>query len=251
MLWVRDRQSILPQRSARQLLVVLLLFIVTTSIVVGCSTATRHRIKTIVFTGVPPLHGEASAEQAGQGDPPQSAAEEQMARQQQHREALVSRYWQHGPFAAGECERCHSLGQSTSFLGNRATVGAAPRPAASVSAPSRLLMPPKKICVSCHTQHGRAFARERKLEQHRPVAAGQCTRCHNPHQSLRRYMLLGTDNRELCGNCHDPATLTPIHSENPQQDCISCHNAHVSTKGNLLRSDAQELPIFYGRRIDE
>ena len=78
MIWVRDRQSIMPQRSSRQLLVVLILAIAITSVVVGCSTATRHRIKTIVFTGVPPLHGEASAEQTEQGETPKTAAAEQM-----------------------------------------------------------------------------------------------------------------------------------------------------------------------------
>ncbi len=248
---VRDKYSNSPQRFARQLLVMLVLCIAITSVVVGCSAATRHRIKTIVFTGVPPLHGEASAEQTEQGDTPQTAAEEQMARQQQYREALVSRYWQHGPFAAGECQRCHSLGQSTSFLGNRGTVGGAPSPLSSVSAASRLLMPAKELCITCHTQHGRAFARDHDLEQHRPVATGNCTGCHNPHQSLRRYMLLRADNRELCSSCHDPTILTPVHSEESEQDCLSCHNAHVSTKSNLLRSDARELKLLYGRGIDE
>jgi predicted CXXCH cytochrome family protein len=251
MIRVRDRQSKLPQRSVRQLLVALILCIAITSIVVGCSAATRHRIKTIVFTGVPPLHGEATAEQTDQDEIPLSAADAQMARQQQYREALVSRYWQHGPFAAGECQRCHSLGQSTSFLGNRDTISNAPSPVSSVSAPSRLLMPPKKLCVSCHTQHGSAFARDHDLEQHRPSATGKCTGCHSPHQSLRRYMLLRADNRELCGSCHDLATLTPVHSEDSKQDCISCHNAHVGSKSNLLRSDAQELKLLYGRGIDE
>jgi predicted CXXCH cytochrome family protein len=251
MTWIRDRQSIVLQRSARQLLVVLLACIAITSIVAGCSAATRYRIKTIVFTGVPPLHGEESAAQTEQGETQGTDATEQMIRQQQHREALVSRYWQHGPFAAGECERCHSLGESTSFLGNRNAINDVTAPVASASSPSRLLMPPERLCVSCHTQHGTIFARDRDLQQHPLAAAGECTRCHNPHQSLRRYMLLRTDNRELCGSCHDPGTLSSVHSDDPERDCISCHNAHVGTKSNLLRSDAQELTILYGRRIDE
>ena len=251
MTWVRDKRSILPQRSSGQLLVVLILIIAITSLVLGCSTATRHRIKSIVFTGVPPLHGEESAQQTEPDGTAQTAAVAQMARQQQYREALVSRYWQHGPFAAGECERCHSLGQSTSFLGSRGTVTAAPSPVASVSAASRLLMPPEKLCVSCHSQHGTAFARKRGLQQHAPSASGACTGCHSPHQSLRRYMLLRADNHELCGGCHDPATLTSVHTDNPAQDCISCHNAHVGSKSSLLRSDAQELRLLYGPGIDE
>ena len=251
MKWNRDKQSILLHRSSRQLLVVLILFIAISSIVVGCSTATRHRIKTIVFTGVPPLHGEESAQQTESDGTAQTAAAEQMAKQQQYREALVSPYWQHGPFAAGACERCHSLGQSASFLGSREAVSDAPSPVVSLSAPSRLLMPPEKLCVSCHSRHGTDFALTRDLQQHAPSASGACTGCHSPHQSLRRYMLLRADNSELCGGCHEPATLTSIHFDNLAQDCISCHNAHVGIKSNLLRSDAQELRLLYGPDIDD
>ena len=248
---VRDIQSRLPRRLSPQLIVVLIVSIAIISVVVGCSTETRHRVKTIVFTGVPPLHGEQPTQQPEQDGAAQSAAAEQLARQQEYRDALVSPYWQHGPFAAGECERCHSLGQSASFLGSREAASDAPSPVASLSAPSRLLMPLEKLCVSCHSQHGTAFALIRDLQQHAPSASGACTGCHSPHQSLRRYMLLRADNRELCGSCHEPATLTSIHFDNLAQDCISCHNAHVGIKSDLLRSDAQELRLLYGPDIDD
>ena len=112
-------------------------------------------------------------------------------------------------------------------------------------------MAPEKLCVSCHTQHGKAFALDRDLQQHAPAASGACTACHSPHQSLRRYMLLRADNHKLCGSCHEAAALTSVHSDDPQQDCISCHNAHVATNSKLLRSDADELKLLYGRGIDE
>ena len=215
-------------------------------VLAGCSAEARYRIKTVVFTGVPPLQGEPATDESGSPEPQQPANAEQIARQQQHREASISRYWQHGPYAAGECERCHSLVQSKSFLGNRDATGQGPASASPVSASSRLVMPPSELCVSCHAQHGVEFARDSDLKQHLPAAAGACTACHSPHQSLRRYMLLRTDNRELCGGCHNPATLTQIHAVDPEQDCIDCHNAHVGVTSKLLRSDAQELTLLYG-----
>jgi predicted CXXCH cytochrome family protein len=220
--------------------------VISTAVVVGCSTEARYRFKTIIFTGVPPLHEEQTEDKDKQQDPAQAAKAQQMDRQQQHREALISRYWQHGPFAAGQCERCHSLGQSQSFLGNRAAITEPPSSADSTSAPSRLTMPPQQLCITCHSQHGDTFAHDRELQQHSPVAVGECTGCHNPHQSLRQYMLHGADNRELCGGCHEPSTLSPLHAEIPAQDCIDCHNAHVGITSKLLRSDAGELTLLYG-----
>ncbi len=246
-----DRQAIMPDRPVRRLLLMLTLAVAIIGVVVGCSTEARHKIKTVVFTGVPPLQEEQATDGTEQAQEPQTAATEQMARQQQHREALVSPYWQHGPFAAGECGRCHSLGQSKSFLGNRDTTNEAPPAGTTESASSRLTMPPQQLCITCHTQHGATFARDRGLQQHLPVAAGLCTGCHDPHQSLRQYMLLGADNLELCSGCHNPVTLSPVHTEKPKQDCIDCHNAHVGVTSKLLGSDARELTLLYGGGNDE
>ena len=245
----RDRRMTNPEWVTRRLLVMFTLALAC--VVVGCSTEARYRIKTIVFTGVPPLHGEQPKDGGAPPEPQQTANAEQMARQQQHREASISRYWQHGPYAAGECGRCHNLGQSKSFLGHRDAQSQGPSSANSVSATSRLTLPLSQLCVTCHTQHGVAFARDSDLQQHLPAATGACTACHSPHQSLRRYMLLWTDNRELCGGCHNPMTLTQVHAVNPEQDCIGCHNAHVGVTSKLLRSDAQELTLLYGGGFNE
>lgn len=246
-----DRGVTSPESVNRRLLVMFALAVALAFVVGGCSTEARYRIKTVIFTGVPPLHGEQAAEEGGQPDPLQAAKAEQMARQQQHRDALISKYWQHGPFAAGECGRCHSLGQSKSFLGNRDATSQKPSSVNPVSASSRLTLPPAQLCVNCHSEHGVTFARDSRLQQHLPAAAGACTGCHSPHQSLRRYMLLKTDNRALCGGCHKPMTLTPVHAANPEQDCINCHNAHVGVTSKLLRSDGQELTLLYGGDFNE
>jgi predicted CXXCH cytochrome family protein len=59
-------------------------------------------------------------------------------------------------------------------------------------------------------------------------------------------MLLKADNAELCGGCHNPATLTAVHQTNPGQDCVECHNAHVGVTSKLLNSDGAELALLYG-----
>ena len=111
-------------------------------------------------------------------------------------------------------------------------------------------MPTQQLCISCHSQHAAAFAGERSLQQHPPSAVGACTNCHSPHQSLRQYMLLKADNLELCGGCHNPATMTPVHTVDPARDCIDCHNAHVGVTSQLLKSDAKELALLYGGGSD-
>ena len=246
----RNMERKRPDRPVRRLLVMLTIAVALVSVALGCSTEARYKIKTVIFTGVPPLYEEQTGDEAAPAEEIQSATDAQIARQQQHRDALVSRYWQHGPFAAGECGRCHSLGQSKSFLGDTSPANPAAYTTNSVSASSRLLLPKQKLCINCHSQHGAANLADRGLKQHLPAAAGMCTGCHNPHQSLRRYMLLKADNAELCGGCHNPATLTTVHLANPEQDCVECHNAHVGVTSKLLNSDGAELPLLYGDRND-
>ena len=253
MTWLRDKSVFVStlHRPVRRLLVVVMLAFAFVAIVVGCSTEARYRIKTVIFTGVPPLHEETVAGGIEQAETPQTAADIQMAKQKRHRDALVSRFWQHGPFAAGECGRCHSLGQSKSFTGNRDIAGQAASPMGSISASSRLIMPKQELCISCHERHGATFANTRNLQQHPQVAQGLCTGCHNPHQSLRRYMLVKTSNIELCGGCHSPDSLSSVHAAEPERDCITCHNAHVGITNKLLSSDAQELALLYSGQIGE
>jgi predicted CXXCH cytochrome family protein len=242
----REKHLKMLVRAGRRMLVILVIATSIAGVVIGCSTDTRYRIKTIIFTGVPPLHEEGTPNEAVAVDPREAARAEQLARQERHSEALISKYWQHGPFAANECWRCHNLSQSKSFLGTREPAIETAGPMRSVTGPSRLLMQPHELCATCHTQHGARYVRNRGLQQHRPAEVGTCTDCHHPHQSLRQYMLLKTDNRELCGGCHELMDLSPVHTEVPEQDCIACHNAHVGVTSKLLSSDAEDLALLYG-----
>jgi len=234
----------------RRWLVLLAVFAVFLGIAVGCSTGARYKLKTVIFTGVPPLNEEQATGEPQPARDPRVVAAERAAKEQQRRESFLPQFWQHGPFAAGECGRCHGLAQSKSFSGNAAAASGSSTSVNTVSASSRLTMPKEQLCASCHSQHSSDFAQGRGLQQHPPSADGLCTGCHSPHQSLRRYMLLKADNIELCSGCHSPDTLTAAHAANPQQDCVECHNAHVATSDHLLKSEAGEIALLYGDSDD-
>jgi len=237
------RQSIRSIPVARGLLLMFALACMTVALLNGCTAQSRHRLKTIVFTGVPPL-GPVPEEQEPATEPPVANAD-QLAKQQRHREEMASQFWTHGPYAAGECERCHSLGQSTSFGAYASSTIASPGAAPGRSTGSRLVVKRTRLCTTCHEQHGRSAVRQRGLNHHRPAATGRCMDCHNPHQSLRQFMLRGTDT-EMCGQCHDLPLQDVTHTDASDQMCTSCHNAHVSTEPALLKSERSELRLLYG-----
>lgn len=234
------RRAIRRISMARGVLLMLVLACMTVAILSACSAQSRYRLKTIVFTGVPPLES-VPGEQESEAIPQVSNAD-QLAKQQRHRDAMVSNFWTHGPFAAGECQLCHALGHSTSF----GAYAGATMASSGQSTSSRLTVKSNRLCTTCHTQHDRSAARQRGLNQHRPVAAGRCMECHDPHQSLRQYMLRDTD-EVLCGQCHDLPMPDRTHLDAQDRRCTSCHNAHVSTEPALLKSERSELRLLYDR----
>lgn len=213
----------------------------------GCSTQSRYRIKTILFTGVPPLEQTDGTQQGGLDA--QVIAADQVATQQSHRDAMAPQFWAHGPFAASQCDRCHALGQSTSFGAFANTTMASTGGSLNRPTTSRLVIPGNKLCTTCHEQHGRRSVRKRGLVHHRPASTGRCLACHNPHQTQRRYMLRGANDAEMCGQCHDLPLVDPSHADAQDRECTSCHNAHVSEQPGLLESDRSELLLLYGRQL--
>lgn len=240
-----EQQKIRNSPVTRGVVLLLVLACMTILVLNGCSAQSRYRIKTVIFTGVPPL-GQAPAEQEAEAAP-QVANADQLEKQRRHRDAMVSKFWTHGPFAAGECERCHAVAQSTSFGAYADTTMAMAGPAGLSSASSRLSVKSSRLCTTCHGQHDRAAVRARRLNHHRPAATGRCMACHDPHQSLRQYMLRGADDIELCGQCHELPIPDPTHMDAQDQDCTSCHNAHVSAEPALLKSERSELRLLYDR----
>jgi len=205
----------------------------------GCTPTARHKFLTVVFTGVPPLEGEAAED----ADPlpveiPLSA---EQLRREKHQ--VVTDLWVHGPYGAKQCQHCHDFDESTNIRSKRrrsfSSISASIEPQQEYSL--------KQLCVGCHASHSSSYAEEHSLSMHEPSVAGICTVCHRPHQARRQFMLLGEDNRELCTRCHEPAgiKLVGAHANNPGADCISCHNAHVGTTTSLLKSTDDELALLY------
>ncbi len=205
----------------------------------GCGRETRHEILTFFFTGVPSLDQEAGPDETGLS-PAELGRRRRAETEARYRETrLRTQKWTHGPYGAGDCERCHSFGGSLAFRSNapKYTV------AAATTAPRRLLMPVEELCFTCHTTKSAEIADRLDLRLHGPVASGLCVGCHSPHQSPRRYMLRGKDNQELCTNCHEIEGIrqrSAIHAAKPDDDCLACHNPHMGRSAMNLRSDYDE-----------
>jgi len=158
----------------------------------GCGTATRHRILTTFFDGVPPPRDSRALvapapSVAGAGARPRVGFSE------------------HGPYAAKMCGACHASAASNSFV--------APRDQLCFQCHA-LELDKKHIhgplasggCLVCHDPHSSRFrsllvseSDSFCLDCHAPATvaripghdggAQQCTECHNPHMSDKDYLL--------------------------------------------------------------
>jgi predicted CXXCH cytochrome family protein len=107
------------------------------------------------------------------------------------------------------------------------------------------------LCFQCHDKQN--FSR---AHVHPPVAAGDCTACHNPHASDNG-ALLAQPLPYLCQTCHDDKKdgrhilqsygLGDDHPIQGRKDpsrirrelsCTSCHNPHSSTFPRLFTAEA-------------
>jgi len=215
--------------------VVLLLLLGSLATSAGCGPEKKHKVLTVVFTGVPPPEGEVAD---GEAESPGGSADQSLAALAARRAAKPQRepeFWVHGPYGAQECTRCHadsSQGdqQAEGWKGGRMSLGL------------ELTAPDDELCQTCHEMQTEEFTSSRQLELHMPVEAGLCLECHHPHVSQRRYMLRGADNRVLCAICHDVEGLNdgPAHVEARDVDCMECHNPHMGRNSSLLRADYDE-----------
>ena len=170
----------------------------------GCATPEeRHRVLTIFFDGVPPLHPvelELMPEEFGEGNPPQIA-----------RAAVVNLNASvHGPYAEKECDQCHSSRYS-----------------------NRLKAEKEELCWSCHDRED--FAGE---VVHGPFEAGFCQGCHDPHRSENEYLLV-SDSADLCEGCHVQYDMAAIaeHRSGEADLCQSCHDPHAADRKFMLKSN--------------
>jgi predicted CXXCH cytochrome family protein len=169
---------------------------------VGCSTPEqRHRVLTIFFDGVPPLHPvepEPAPEGLEEGESPQLARAPVA-----NPNASV-----HGPVAEKECDQCHSSRYS-----------------------NRLKAEKEDLCWTCHDPED--FAGE---VVHGPVAAGFCLGCHDPHRSQYEFLLV-SDRADLCEGCHEQYDMAviPEHSSGEDRLCQSCHDPHAADRKYMLK----------------
>ena len=107
------------------------------------------------------------------------------------------------------------------------------------------------LCNECHER------KDTKKHVHPPVAAGDCTDCHDPHQSDSKYQLKESG-EALCYQCHDKSKLARAFPHQPiaAGKCLSCHDAHQSDQKFMLKAEGQQLcmtchdkALFVGKSV--
>lgn len=119
----------------------------------------------------------------------------------------------HAPYEAKECHSCHETETGQTF----ATI--------------------TNLCFKCHDN----FPTSMRF-QHKPVGSGDCLRCHTPHTSFVKGLLVKPQT-ELCSECHQlirtPAPF--VHRPVADGDCVSCHDPHVSNQAGLLKNTMEKV----------
>jgi predicted CXXCH cytochrome family protein len=92
----------------------------------------------------------------------------------------------------------------------------------------------KEACYACHNDFTKA-EEGKKVFVHAPVAAGECTGCHDPHFATRPKL---QKLEKGCLECHDPFPVTgSVHSPVAAGECVSCHSPHAgAAPKQLVRS---------------
>jgi predicted CXXCH cytochrome family protein len=129
---------------------------------------------------------------------------------------------QHNPFAANNCQACHSNLQSAQGKG------------------FALKGKMNDLCQSCHKEIAQSYT---SLYRHVPPDKNECTTCHNPH-AAGDAPLLKTDQKSLCFGCHGTVTgFTEDYKGSPHgdQNCTSCHVPHGSDQERFLADESIAL----------
>lgn len=211
----------------------------------GCAgPETRREILKVIFTGIPEPGSVASEQER-----PLTAAErKEVARKARMRANFRQpEMFVHGPRASNECDGCHAVSTGPGMFSSGPKAGAAASTKGRIT--PKLARPIPELCITCHSDKSGKHARELGLMVHQPVAAGMCVNCHHPHGAPRQYMLLGENSIALCMACHaankkGKVPVTAVHAQNPDKDCLECHNPHVGKTTRLLRADFDEWQLY-------
>lgn len=169
-------------------------------VAVGCSQASRERLKHFFFE-IPDQE-----EPAATVEKPATPAEESPTLVRAESKYLS----QHPPYGNRQCNACHD-------------------PEKRMGVREDLL----DACASCHER----FFDEDQVG-HSPVAEGECRECHVLHRS-ERFSLLKASVFDLCAECHDPDDLDEdTHGGAGVENCTRCHDAHFG-ESPLLKPGVQ------------
>ena len=187
------------------------------ALVAGCASQTKHQWLTFFFDGVPGAPGvaistrvELPAKQIT--DWPPIWRTPPVLGPLAAGAALVV----HLPYAERRCIECHASNYSQRLKGD-------------VS----------EICTGCH----KAFLVKAKFT-HAPIADGQCTVCHEPHQGAEKFLLVKSV-RELCFDCHERESVlkTKACAQAEGRSCTGCHDPHQEDRRFLLFPPGQTSPV--------
>ncbi|MBI5342244.1 MAG: cytochrome c3 family protein [Deltaproteobacteria bacterium] len=96
----------------------------------------------------------------------------------------------------------------------------------------------KEACYACHDNFEKQEEGKKKYV-HSPVAAGECTGCHDPHFSARSKL---QKLEKGCLECHDaPAETGSVHYPVRERQCIACHGPHASNAPRQLVRSGNDL----------
>jgi predicted CXXCH cytochrome family protein len=169
----------------------------------GCSSTQNYKTLTFFFDGVP----EPEIELTGQKLDSLARADSTALAQNMVSAQKPLMYY-HSPYQEKDCASCH----------DKSTMG-------------KFTNPQPELCYQCHDD----FKNTYKV-LHGPVAGGQCTACHNPHQSENENLLTRTG-QSLCLYCHESNLVMALeeHKEIQDANCTDCHNPHGGENKYNLR----------------
>jgi len=163
------------------------------ALTMACSSATRHRVLTFFFDGVPPPTPAPAAESSQHSAQAAAAAPRSIG------------YTEHGPYAARLCNACHEAAATNILVA----------PAEDLCLKCHDLRRDRKYthgplysggCLVCHDPHSSQYrnllvsesdnfcfhCHDRESVERSPAhegAQGQCTLCHDAHTSNDKYLL--------------------------------------------------------------
>lgn len=130
----------------------------------------------------------------------------------------------HNPVKEGMCTTCHQAAddqtKKAKHPGNLTIT---------------LVQQGAELCYMCHEP------KNKKKIVHAPIMGGDCTSCHNPHQSPNKGMLKEAMPK-ICFQCHpDNMKHSVMHPPVAGGDCSGCHDNHQSDFSSRLIENGNAL----------